>query len=232
MNQSLTQHIYLIRNAANGKVYVGKTEKPVNKRFSEHKRNALRGGKNRLSQAIRKHGPDSFHVLTIETVNHDLASARESFWVAHYKSKLYAHGYNMTDGGEGTPGVLMTPERIAKQRASQQARFSFMSDEDKAALTKAANDAKRGKMEKPSNKKEAQLKRWANVSPQERFEHGISSRAGMTEEGKNKSLSSLKTAFSPVRTKGYKQEITKCPKCGKEGGAAAMKRYHFDRCKF
>lgn len=29
-----------------------------------------------------------------------------------------------------------------------------------------------------------------------------------------------------------KQEIVKCPTCNKEGGANAMKRYHFDNCKY
>ncbi|WP_407304127.1 GIY-YIG nuclease family protein [Acinetobacter sp.] len=52
MNTSLTQTIYLIRNAVNGKVYVGKTEKTIVQRLYEHKGNARRGGEFRLSQVV------------------------------------------------------------------------------------------------------------------------------------------------------------------------------------
>lgn len=180
----LTQTIYLIRNAVNGKVYVGKTEKSVEDRLYEHKGYARRGGKFRLSQAMRKHSVDSFSILAIEVVSNDDASDRERFWIAHYKSKDYNHGYNMTDGGEGTPGILMTPERIAKQRASQQARFSAMSNEEKSALTQAANQAKRGVKERQSNKKEAQLTRWSNASAEEKMRHGLASNAGVSKDGK------------------------------------------------
>ena len=31
---------------------------------------------------------------------------------------------------------------------------------------------------------------------------------------------------------GIKYKIVKCPHCGKEGGNNAMKRYHFNNCKF
>ena len=232
MKQSpLILNIYLITNSVNGKVYVGKTEKPVDARLHEHKAHARRGGKFRLSQAIRKHGPEAFSVLTLETVHFEVASERERYWIAQYDSKKYTNGYNMTDGGEGTPGVLITEERVENLRKGQQTRFAKMDSETKSSMTKAANDAKRGQKEKPGNKSEAQNTRWAKAGIIDRVEHGQRSQAGISPEGKSRQVQALADCFSPVRTKGYKQAISKCPVCGKEGGAAAMKRYHFDRCK-
>lgn len=231
MNLSPTQTIYLIRNAVNGKVYVGKTEKTIEQRLYEHKGHARRGGEFRLSQAIRKHGACVFSISEIEVVPDEIAGERERFWIAYYGSKKYSNGYNMTDGGEGASGRHLSEESRQKMVTSQEVRFREMSDADKASLTKAANNAKRGKKEKPSNKKEAQQKRWDNMSDEDRAEHGKRSAAGMSVETRNEVLKTLQAAYSPVRTKGYKQELSTCPKCGKTGGAAAMKRYHFDRCK-
>lgn len=228
----LPHTIYLITNAVNGKVYVGKTEKSVEQRFYEHKGNARRGGEFRLSQAIRKHGHENFSISEIEKVTGEIAADRERFWIAHHRSKQYAHGYNMTDGGEGASGRLLSEDSHLRMIHSQKVRFSQMSHENKAALTKSANDAKRGKKEKPSNKREAQQQRWNGTSAADRKKHGETSKAGVSPEGKVRQVTAMNSVVSPVRTKGYKQPLLTCPICGKSGGAAAIKRYHFDRCKF
>ena len=34
------------------------------------------------------------------------------------------------------------------------------------------------------------------------------------------------------KNKGRKQDLVKCPHCPKIGGVSAMKRLHFDKCKY
>jgi len=114
------------------------------------------------------------------------------------------------------------------------AQCSKMSIEEKKAMTVAANDAKRGSKESVRSrgiKSIAQKKRWSNMSDEQRKEIGKLSRAGLSDEGKVNQTKNAIAAFSPVRQKGYVQSLTKCPHCLKEGGAFAMKRYHFERCK-
>ena len=57
-------YIYRIINDINSKVYVGKTENPIEKRFKEHCVDAFRdrNEKRPLYAAMRKYGIEHFHI--------------------------------------------------------------------------------------------------------------------------------------------------------------------------
>ena len=92
-------YIYKITNDINGKVYVGKTEFSLEKRFMEHCRESERGRDvNRpLYSAMRKYGIDHFHIELIEET--DKPEEREVYWIEQLRS--YKNGYNATLGGDG-----------------------------------------------------------------------------------------------------------------------------------
>lgn len=224
--------IYLLQNLTNGKVYVGKTEKSARERFEEHVKEAQRGSDRRLCQALRKHGRETFSVTVIEHVSDEMSSDRERHWVAHYQSKNYQFGYNMTDGGEGAPGILVTEETRIKMREAANKRIAQLSPEERRDMTKAANKSKRGCKEKPSpNKSVAQKQRWASATNEEKAEHGVRSKAGVSETGKVRQLEGMTSAFSPEREKGVPKAVVQCPYCGKAGGRPIMHRFHFEKCK-
>ena len=92
-------YIYKITNDINDKVYIGKTEFDVNKRFLEHCRDS---GKDELQnrplyKAMRKYGVSHFHISIVEET--DDPNNREVFWIEYYQS--YHFGYNATFGGDG-----------------------------------------------------------------------------------------------------------------------------------
>ena len=92
-------YIYKITNDINNKVYIGKTDFSIQKRFQEHCRDALKesNGKRPLYLAMKKYGIEHFSIeLVQETKNSD---ADEIFWIDYYDS--YANGYNATYGGDG-----------------------------------------------------------------------------------------------------------------------------------
>ena len=91
--------IYKITNKINGKVYIGKTERDVEKRWQEHCRESKkkRCEKRPLYNAINKYGAENFSVETIEQT--DRPEEREIYWIDSYDS--YKHGYNATRGGDG-----------------------------------------------------------------------------------------------------------------------------------
>lgn len=223
--------IYVLKNTANEKVYIGKTEKPLDVRFLEHLRDARVGSPRRLYQAIRKHGAAAFFIAELEETSEETVNMRERHFIAEHKSKQYEFGYNMTDGGEGCPGRHVSPETRAKIGAKSKARLDAMTDEERGGTTQAANSAKRGQKEKPSEKSAAQKKRWAEVSAEERRAHALKSRAGMSVEGAQRSITALTNAYSSAREPGKPKEKVVCPHCDKIGGAPIMKRYHFDKCK-
>lgn len=92
-------YIYKIINDINDKVYVGKTEFSIEKRFKEHCKDAFRdrNEKRPLYTAMRKYGIEHFRVELIEETENP--EEREIYWIGYFDG--YTQGYNATKGGEG-----------------------------------------------------------------------------------------------------------------------------------
>ena len=92
-------YIYQITNDINGKIYIGKTEFSIEKRFKEHCQDAFRdrNEKRPLYAAMRKYGIEHFHIELIEET--DNPEEREVFWIENKRS--FKNGYNATKGGDG-----------------------------------------------------------------------------------------------------------------------------------
>ena len=92
-------YIYKIVNDINQKVYIGKTEFSLEKRFSEHCSDCKRQNKAKrpLYFAMRKYGVQHFQIILIEETNDPIE--REKYWIKFYDS--YKNGYNATTGGDG-----------------------------------------------------------------------------------------------------------------------------------
>lgn len=95
-------YIYKISNKINNKVYIGKTNRTVEKRWREHRRsyNKQRNEKRPLYNAMRLYGIDNFFIETIEQVDYSVVNEREQYWINYYNS--YNDGYNATIGGDGS----------------------------------------------------------------------------------------------------------------------------------
>ena len=92
-------YIYKITNNFNNKIYIGKTEHTVEKRFKEHCSDAFRdrNEKRPIYAAMRKYGIENFTIETIEET--DNPEEREKYWIEYYGS--FKNGYNATMGGDG-----------------------------------------------------------------------------------------------------------------------------------
>lgn len=92
-------YIYKITNDINQKIYIGKTEFSVEKRFKEHCKDAFKEctEKRPLYAAMRKYGIEHFYIELIEET--DNPEEREIYWIEHYGS--FKNGYNATKGGDG-----------------------------------------------------------------------------------------------------------------------------------
>ena len=92
-------YIYQITNDINGKIYVGKTEFSIEKRFQEHCQDSSkeRNEKRPLYAAMRKYGIEHFHVSLLEETNNP--EERECYWIEQLRS--FKNGYNATCGGDG-----------------------------------------------------------------------------------------------------------------------------------
>ena len=95
-------YIYKITNQINGKMYIGKTEDTIEKRFKTHCRDAKkqRCEKRPLYDAMNKYGIENFTVEEVEYVElNENLSEREEYWIKYYNT--YHNGYNATKGGDG-----------------------------------------------------------------------------------------------------------------------------------
>lgn len=92
-------YIYQIVNDINDKVYVGKTNFSLEKRFKEHCKDAFNRNyeKRPLYSAMRKYGVEHFYIELLEET--DSPEEREIYWIKQKYS--YENGYNATKGGDG-----------------------------------------------------------------------------------------------------------------------------------
>lgn len=92
-------YIYQITNDINGKIYIGKTEISIEKRFKDHCKDAFkeRNEKRPLYSAMRKYGIEHFHIELVEET--DNPNEREIYWIEQKQS--FKNGYNATLGGDG-----------------------------------------------------------------------------------------------------------------------------------
>lgn len=97
-------YIYKIENLINHKVYIGKTSRAIEERWSEHCKQFNQDNLNRpLYSAMKKYGVHNFNIEILEECSQESASGREIYWINAYNS--YYEGYNATLGGEGRPMI-------------------------------------------------------------------------------------------------------------------------------
>lgn len=111
-----TSVIYVIANKKNGMVYIGKTvdKEGYHTRWKTHIRQ-LNNGKHRnphLQNAWSKYGENTFSFQVLEYCTPETINERETHYIAIYKAK--GKCYNVTNGGEGTPGRIVSEETRLK----------------------------------------------------------------------------------------------------------------------
>lgn len=108
----MTSTVYLATNLVNGKRYIGVTSKAVAVRRIQHERHALNGKRVQcrfFHFAIRKYGPEAFAwtiLATCETFDEGLRE--EVRLISEIRPE-----YNLTIGGQGSKGRIVTQEQRA-----------------------------------------------------------------------------------------------------------------------
>ena len=110
--------IYKISNLVDGKIYIGKTIKPIESRFKAHVSEMERfkkclidnidfGYNSRLYPAMLKYGVENFIIELVEEVPSDVnLEEREIYYIKKFNSCDPSIGYNISPGGLGGPLFL------------------------------------------------------------------------------------------------------------------------------
>lgn len=128
-------NIYIIKNKVNNKLYVGQTTN-VEKRWKEHKYHGIHDENTSiyLYNAMKKYGIDNFTIEVIEKdIPLDQINDKETYWIKKLNT-LKPNGYNLTLGGEGTKGYIMSEDtkHLISEKAKE--RYSGMSEEEKLEM--------------------------------------------------------------------------------------------------
>ena len=128
--------IYKITNLLDKKIYIGQTQRTLEERMKEHCRNRR---KSYIYNAIKKYGIENFSAEVIETCETvEELNEREIFWIKFFDCKR-PNGYNLTDGGEGCRGYIVTAETRKKISESHKGKCGRICSEETKAKISAAN---------------------------------------------------------------------------------------------
>ncbi len=141
--------VYILTNMVNGKHYVGWTTKTLDKRWRRHVSDSNAPSRKRhchhLNAAIRKYGPAAFmrHILCRPDTE-ARAKNLERVFIYALRSNDPKIGYNLTGGGEGYLGLVVTPEHRAAISAANLGRKH--TPEERARMS-AANKGRKLSLE-------------------------------------------------------------------------------------
>lgn len=126
--------IYLRTNKVTGIQYVGQT-KNFKRRERDWKRFDEIYGNNYLTEEREKYGLENFNVVVIDHCEtREEAWELEQFYIKELNTK-YPDGYNMSDGGVGTKGIVVTEKTREKQRNKKLGKHH--SEETKRKMSEA-----------------------------------------------------------------------------------------------
>ena len=128
--------IYLITNTVNGKVYVGKTQKTLEKRWSEHCKSSRGKSTSAIHRAIRKYGSGTFTLKVLATSVVSDLNRLERFWINSLTS-ISPNGYNLTAGGDG----LLNPSAETLRKMSEKVKAAWKDPVKRAAINAARKDS-------------------------------------------------------------------------------------------
>lgn len=135
--------VYLVRNWANGKAYVGKTKRSFPQRWREHVRNT-QVNKDEMSPyfATRKHGLESFDHLSVlqECTSEAKLNRADVEWIEAFGS--FSKGYSAPRGGDGISGYRhadgtkkgMSETRRGKKLGPRSEEIKFRISESRKGL--------------------------------------------------------------------------------------------------
>lgn len=116
-----------------GKVYIGQTKRDVEKRWNNGNGYATSPHFNR---AIKKYGWNNIqHEIIATGLTKKEANWLEQYLISYYHSNEGQYGYNLTRGGDGSNGRLITEEERA--RLSEAHKGHKASEETKQKMSEA-----------------------------------------------------------------------------------------------
>jgi len=125
--------IYLVTHCASGLRYVGQS-RDIARRWTDHRKG--RGDSRRLTNAIRKHGPNAFAFEIVELCAPEELNDREAFYVWAFDC-LSPGGYNLRSGG----GQAESLSEEARAKIAESTKAAMIRPEVRARVLEGTRKA-------------------------------------------------------------------------------------------
>jgi group I intron endonuclease len=177
LNKCMTAIIYKITNQITNKSYIGWTGQPLETRWVQHQKLALKDQDNRpFYNAIRKYGTDCWTTEVLATTeDKTVAKQKEIEYIQLFES--YDHGYNATRGGDGNNDIKMSEE-------SNQSRSKALKGRPKNYIRMAGKKQSEESRKKISEAHKGMKKPWVKWSKEQIAKRSFGRRA-LTEQQYN-----------------------------------------------
>ena len=137
--------VYCHTNKANGKKYIGITSKTPNRRWGKE---GIYYKTQFFYRAIQKYGWDNFeHEILYKELKEQDAKNKEIELIKKYNTKNREYGYNLTDGGDGNAGIIISEETRDNLRKSHLGQVAW-------------NSGMKGCYKMPESARISHLKNW------------------------------------------------------------------------
>ena len=156
--------IYKITNKKNGKIYIGQSW-DVESRFYHHKRNAKKGKKHHLYEAMRKYKIKNFDFEQIficfpDVITQEELDQIEQYYIDAYDSMNPEKGYNKREGGRGGKH-----SEESKRKLSEVNKGKKLSEETRRKISEAH---KGKKLSEETRKKLSEVNKGKKLSEETR----------------------------------------------------------------
>jgi len=204
-------YIYLIRNLVNGKGYVGKTERTIHLRFSQHKIEANAGSKSALHAAMRKYGTHNFSVIEIaSSETHQLNDLEKHFIAAYETFAPLGRGYNLTLGGEGQSGRKFGPHSEQHRKKISDGNKGKVFSIERRKHISESQKGKRYSQETLSKLKVSHQGKTASDETKAKMTIAQKARwQGMSDSERNNIASKLRGKKAPTRSEEWHRKQSK-----------------------
>jgi group I intron endonuclease len=200
--------IYCIENKLDGKKYVGKTTKTIEKRFKQHIKISESDTRQHLHNAIRKYKQENFECYLLEDVSYKkLLSEREMYWIKELNTKNT--GYNETDGGDGSFGRQVSED--TRKKHSEQIKKYYSNPDNRKKVSDATKEGMKRWWHSLSEEDKKDYKKKCSKRPE-----GWVQPTGWTYTHTDEAKQSI--SIAQKNRKRSKEEIEKIKKTKKERG--------------
>lgn len=135
--------IYVVENIINSKKYIGATSLGLSVRKQQHEKIAENGKtKYYIHRAINKYGKENFIWFVLEdNVPLSIMFEREKYFIEKYNT--FDSGYNITLGGEGVVGNILSEE--SKRKIGLASKGRKVSEKTKRKISESSKGKKKSK---------------------------------------------------------------------------------------